>query len=568
MKPWTRLPGLSLGGTVKRKLQIGCVLMLGASLGFGIYAMGSAADLAELNRRTYDNALMTAQFSQSARVDYLQLEAAYQRALAATTVADLDTHAAAMKEAAETLASDLDVVRKRALHPKSGQLVAQVTSAMESAAAARQAALNAAKARLQGGGAPGAQAAIAEAGAISGTLETISDLAADTGFQLREKGKVTAQRTFRVGYATLGFSVLITALVCLLLYRAVVPPIRRFGVCLDALAAGDLTRQAETTGRDEISAMAVRYNEVVATMRDTLRQVRTSSDGVADSAQIASGGTGELARQSQSQAGALEETAATLEEITAAVKRTAENAERASKLAADSRVVAERGGQVVSEAVAAMAEINASSRRIADITGNIDEIAFQTNLLALNAAVEAARAGEQGRGFAVVAAEVRNLAQRAAASAKEIKTLIQDSVAKVQDGSERVNRAGRTLEEIVQSVQRVTAIIGEIATGSREQSAGIDQVNRSMMEMDALVQGNAAQTEELSATAKSLAERAAELQRLVARFKSPPPAPGEALARPPTPASSAFAGWRRVALRQDLRIRRRSPTRNGGPTLP
>jgi methyl-accepting chemotaxis protein len=312
--------------------------------------------------------------------------------------------------------------------------------------------------------------------------------------------------------------VFITGLVCLLLYRAVVPPIRRFGVCLDALAAGDLTRRAETTGGDEISAMAVRYNEVVATMRDTLRHVRTSSDGVADSAQVASGGTSELARQSQGQAGALEETAATLEEITAAVKRNAESAEQANKLAAESRAVAERGGQVVTEAVAAMAEINNASRRIADITGNIDEIAFQTNLLALNAAVEAARAGEQGRGFAVVASEVRNLAQRAAASAREIKTLIQDSVTKVQDGSERVNRSGRTLSEIVESVQRVTTIISEIAAGSREQSTGIDQVNRSMMEMDALVQGNAAQTEELSATARSLAERAAELQRLVARF--------------------------------------------------
>jgi len=547
MKRWTRVPRLSLGGTVKRKLQIGCVLMLGASLGFGIYAMGSAADLAELNRRTYDNALMTAQFAQSARVDYLQFEAAYQRALAATTVADIDTHAAAMKEAGETLASDLDVVRKRALHPKSGQLVEKVTSALESATAARQAALNAAKARVQGGGAPGAQAAIAEAGAISGTLETISDLAAETGFQLREKGKATAQHTFRVGYAALGFSVLITALVCLLLYRAVVPPIRRFGACLDALAAGDLTRRAETTGRDEISAMAVHYNEVVSTMRDTLRQVRISSDGVADSAQIASGGTGELARQSQSQAGALEETAAktsaTLEEITAAVKRTAENAERASKLAADSRVVAERGGQVVTEAVAAMAEINTSSRRIADITGNIDEIASQTNLLALNAAVEAARAGEQGRGFAVVASEVRNLAQGAAASAREIKMLIQDSAAKIQDGSERVNRSGRTLEEIVESVQRVTAIIGEIATGSREQSTGIDQVNRSMMEMDTLVQGNAAQTEELSATAKSLAERAAELQRLVARFTIEETEPAESLApAPPLPERRELRG--------------------------
>jgi methyl-accepting chemotaxis protein len=503
-------------------LQVGCVLMLGASVGFGAYAMWSADALAELNRRTYDHALMTAQFSQAARVAHLQLEAAYQRALAATTVADLDKHAASMKEAAETVAGDLDVVRKRALHPKSGDLVAQVTAALDAAAKARTQAVDAARSRLAGGGAASGGTAPAGAGAdaeaIGATLETISDFAADTGFQLREQGKALAQRTMRVGYAALALSVLTTALVCLLLYRAVVPPIRRFGACLDALAAGDLTRHAESEGRDEVGAMARRYNEVVATMRDTLGHVRTSSDGVAEGAKMTSGATGALARQAQTQAASLEETAATLEELTATVKRNAENAQQANQLAEDSRRVAERGGQVVTEAVTAMGEINHASRRIADITGNIDEIAFQTNLLALNAAVEAARAGEQGRGFAVVAAEVRTLAHRAASAAREIKELIHDSVGKVEAGSERVNHSGRALTEIVASVQRVTAIIGEIAVASREQSSGIDQVNRALTQMDGLVQSNAAQTEELSATARSLAGRAQELQRLVGRF--------------------------------------------------
>jgi methyl-accepting chemotaxis protein len=208
-----------------------------------------------------------------------------------------------------------------------------------------------------------------------------------------------------------------------------------------------------------------------------------------------------------------------LEEITGTVKQNADNAKQADQLAMGSRDVAERGGQVVDTAVTAMGEINESSKKIADIITTIDEIAFQTNLLALNAAVEAARAGEQGRGFAVVASEVRNLAQRSATAAKEIKTLIQDSVSKVESGSELVTKSGETLGEIVSSVKRVTDIVGEIAAASQEQSSGIDQVNRAVTQMDRVVQTNAAQSQELSSTARSLTAQAEQLQALVARFK-------------------------------------------------
>jgi len=221
-----------------------------------------------------------------------------------------------------------------------------------------------------------------------------------------------------------------------------------------------------------------------------------------------------------------------------------------------SRDTAETGGQVVTTAVAAMTEINKASKKIADIITVIDEIAFQTNLLALNAAVEAARAGEQGRGFAVVAAEVRNLAQRSAAAAKEIKALIRDSVQKVQDGSELVTRSGQTLVEIVTAVKRVSGIIAEIAAASQEQSAGIDQVNRAVAQMDHVVQQNAAHTEELSSTARALATQASELQALVGRFRleSGAGAPGGsaggaarsarevALAPEPAPALTGVAG--------------------------
>ena len=180
--------------------------------------------------------------------------------------------------------------------------------------------------------------------------------------------------------------------------------------------------------------------------------------------------------------------------------------------------MAEKGGEVVTRAIQGMNEINAASRKIADIITAIDEIAFQTNLLALNAAVEAARAGEQGRGFAVVAGEVRNLAQRSAAAAKEIKGLIQDSVAKVENGAKLVNQSGETLGEIVTSVKRVTDIVSEIAAASREQAGGIDQVNKAVTQMDQVTQGNASQTEELSGTAESLSGQADHLQQLVAQF--------------------------------------------------
>jgi methyl-accepting chemotaxis protein len=201
------------------------------------------------------------------------------------------------------------------------------------------------------------------------------------------------------------------------------------------------------------------------------------------------------------------------------VRQNADSAKQANQLAAAARDSAERGGQVVSSAVTAMNEINASSKKIADIIITIDEIAFQTNLLALNAAVEAARAGEQGRGFAVVAAEVRNLAQRSASAAKEIKNLIGDSVRKVETGSEMVNNSGAVLLEIVSSVKRVTDIVGEIAAASQEQATGVEQVSKAMGQMDQVTQQNASQTEELSATAQNLSSSAEQLQAMVARFR-------------------------------------------------
>ncbi|WP_428304695.1 methyl-accepting chemotaxis protein [Lacipirellula sp.] len=249
-----------------------------------------------------------------------------------------------------------------------------------------------------------------------------------------------------------------------------------------------------------------------------IMEVDDISNSVSSASQQLAAASEQLSSGAQQSASSLEETASSLEEITATVRQNADNADQANQLANSSRETAEKGGAVVAQAVDAMGEINRSSRKIADIITTIDEIAFQTNLLALNAAVEAARAGEQGRGFAVVAGEVRNLAQRSATAAREIKGLIEDSVQKVETGSELVNKSGETLGAIVTSVKRVTDIVAEIAAASREQTVGIEQINKAVAQMDQVTQSNASQTEEMSGTAVALSGQAEQLQSVVAQF--------------------------------------------------
>ena len=302
---------------------------------------------------------------------------------------------------------------------------------------------------------------------------------------------------------------------------------------VNAAIGGDLSRRASVAhDNSELRALTDTVNMLILNIGSIVQGIQSTTEDVRRAADEIAAGNENLSQRTEEQASSLEETASSMEEMTTTVKQNADNAAQANQLALAARDQAERGGVIVNQAIAAMSDINHSSKKIADIIGVIDEIAFQTNLLALNAAVEAARAGEQGRGFAVVASEVRSLAGRSATAAKEIKGLIQDSVRKVEDGSTRVTQSGQTLEEIVASVKKVSDIVAEIAAASCEQSAGIEQVNRAVMQMDELTQQNASLVEQASTAARNMSVLVDSLDENMARYRRTPSAHTSAETRP------------------------------------
>ncbi|MGG1943379.1 methyl-accepting chemotaxis protein [Trinickia sp. NRRL B-1857] len=302
------------------------------------------------------------------------------------------------------------------------------------------------------------------------------------------------------------------------LVSAVVRPIDAVIKHFERIAAGDLTGSISVDRQNEMGRLLVALQQMQVALVATVSRVRTGSEAIMHGAREIATGNADLSQRTEQQAASLQETASSMEQLTATVKLNASHALEASDLARDASDTATRGGEVVGDVVRTMEDIASSSHQIGDIIGVIEGIAFQTNILALNAAVEAARAGEQGRGFAVVAGEVRSLAQRSASAAKEIKSLIAASADKVHNGSALVGRAGETMDQVVAAVHRVTDIIGKISAASGEQSSGIEQINLAVVQMDSVTQQNAALVEQAAAAAASLQEQAAQLDAAVAVF--------------------------------------------------
>ncbi|KAA0179412.1 MCP four helix bundle domain-containing protein [Cupriavidus cauae] len=303
------------------------------------------------------------------------------------------------------------------------------------------------------------------------------------------------------------------------LTRGITRPLHRAVHIARTVAAGDLSARIDVDSKDETGQLLQALAEMNGNLLRIVNEVRLGTEAIATgTGQIAAGNT-DLSQRTEEQAASLQQTASSMEELTSIVRQNADNAKQASRLAVDASDIAVKGGTVVGQVVDTMDEIHGASKKVTDIIAVIESIAFQTNILALNAAVEAARAGEQGRGFAVVAGEVRSLAQRSATAAKEIKSLIDDSAERVEKGSQLVSEAGQTMEEIVGAVKRVTDIMGEISAASAEQSAGIEQVNQAVTQMDTVTQQNAALVEQAAAAAGSLEEQAQRLKQAVSTFR-------------------------------------------------
>ncbi|MCV6638662.1 methyl-accepting chemotaxis protein [Candidatus Albibeggiatoa sp. nov. NOAA] len=349
-------------------------------------------------------------------------------------------------------------------------------------------------------------------------MQELTDFANNVASSARNKAEQQAKETSNI-LITITFAILVLSIwITIAVSRSIVNPIMLAVDKAKQVAKGNLTGEVTTHSRDELGELLNAFGEMQKQLYTVITEVTEVSSEVSEAAEQISQGNIAFSQRIEEQAASLEQTSASMEEMTSSVQQNADSATQAAQLAASAKTTAEKGGLIVGQNIVAMGEISKSSKKITDIIGVIDELAFQTNLLALNAAVEAARAGEQGRGFAVVAGEVRNLAQRSATSAKEIKSLIQESVSKVDEGMDLVKQSGDTLEGIVAAVKKVNDIISEIAAASQEQSANISQVNKAVTQMDDMTQQNTAMVEEATSASESMSDQSEKLQQLIEFF--------------------------------------------------
>ncbi|NBV16918.1 methyl-accepting chemotaxis protein [Janthinobacterium sp.] len=503
------------------RLGIGFAVVLGllvAVLLVGLYSMG------QLSNRTHDivtdkNVKMAAANTMSDNVRTITL--AITSVVVAPTEALVQAELAKIGDARKKYGAAKEILQKKITTDKETALMAELDAALKAGAP-----LNNKVIELRNAGQTEeaiaflTQQAAPSLKRVLGALDSLVALEGELAAQAAGDAEALSSSA-RASMILLGsLAVLLGAFVAWIITRSITRPINAAVGVAETVASGDLSSHIVVDSSDETGRLLGALKAMNTSLLGVVAQVRHGTDAISTASSEIAAGNLDLSSRTEEQASSLEETASAMEELTSTVKQNADNARQANQLAKSASEVAVRGGSIVSQVVDTMGTINESSKKIVDIIGVIDGIAFQTNILALNAAVEAARAGEQGRGFAVVATEVRNLAHRSASAAKEIKELIAASVANVDTGSRLVNEAGQTMGDIVDSIVRVTDIMGEITSATHEQTIGIEQINMAIAQMDEVTQQNAALVEEAAAASQSMQEQAGELAHVVGFFKT------------------------------------------------